>query len=134
MSDCIFCKIVNKDVPGYFVLDEKDYIAILDIFGVADGHSMVIPKKHGYSVEDFSEEELGKLMGGVQKMTKKLKKALKTDSITIGINHFEEEGVPHLHIHLIPRHKNDGGKVLQGVTNEGIKADLNKTLELLKNA
>jgi histidine triad (HIT) family protein len=87
MVDCIFCKVIAKEVPGHFVLEADDYVAFLDIFGSTEGHTMVVPKKHGYSVLEYSEEELGKVMTGVQEVAKKLKKALKTDSITIGINH-----------------------------------------------
>ncbi len=132
--DCIFCKVINKEVPGYFILGEKDYVAFLDIFGSTDGHTMVVPKKHGYSIFDYSEGELGVLMGGVQEIARKMKKALGTDSITIGINHEEEKGVPHLHIHLIPRFKDDGGKVLQSLVSNGLKEDLAKTAEKIRKA
>lgn len=134
MKDCIFCKIIAKEVPGYFVLEEKEYVAILDIYGSAPGHIMVIPKRHGYSILDYSEGELGKIMTGVQKVAKKMEKALNTDSITIGINHFEEKGVPHLHIHLIPRYKDDGGKVIQSLTKVKIKEDMAKIAEKIRNS
>lgn len=124
MKDCIFCKVIAKEVPGYFVLEETDYVAFLDIFGAVDGHTMVVPRRHGYSILDYSEQELGRIMIGVQTVAKKIKKALNTDSITIGINHEEEKGVPHLHIHLIPRFENDGGRIIQSVVRKGIKADL----------
>ena len=132
--DCIFCKVINKEVPGYFVLEEKDYVAFLDIFGSTDGHVMVVPRKHGLSILDYSKEELGELMEGVQNVAKKLEKNLNTDSITIGINHKEEKGVPHLHIHLIPRFKDDGGKVLQSLVSKGIKEDLTETTEKIRKA
>jgi histidine triad (HIT) family protein len=132
MKDCIFCKVINKEVPGYFVLEEADFVAFLDIFGSVDGHTMVVPKRHGYSILEFSEEELGVLMGGAKKIAEKMKRALNTDSITIGINHEEEKGVPHLHIHLIPRYKDDGGKVLQSLTSKGIKEELARTAEKIR--
>ena len=134
MRECIFCNIIGKKVPGYFVLEEKNYIAILDLFGSAPGHTMVIPRKHGYSILDYSEKELGELMVGVQKVAKKIEKALKTDALTIGINHFEEKGVPHLHIHLIPRYKDDGGKVIQNLTKAEINEDMEKIAEKIRNS
>jgi histidine triad (HIT) family protein len=93
---------------------------------------MVVPTRHGYSILEYSDEELGVLMGGAKKIAEKMKRALNTDSITIGINHEEEKGVPHLHIHLIPRYKDDGGKVLQSLTNKGIKEDLAKIAEKIR--
>ncbi len=134
MNSCIFCKVIAKEVPGYFVLEEDDIVAFLDIFGSVEGHTMVVPRKHGYSILDYSEKELGKIMIGAQTVAKKIKKALGTDSITIGINHEEEKGVPHLHIHLIPRFKNDNGGIIQGVVKKGIKEDLAKTAEKLRTA
>ncbi|MBP9716803.1 MAG: HIT family protein [Candidatus Levybacteria bacterium] len=133
MKDCIFCKVINKEVPGYFILEEKEYVAFLDIFGATDGHVMVVPRKHGLSILDYSKDELSEFMEGVQNVAKKLEKNLNTDSITIGINHKEEKGVPHLHIHLIPRFKDDGGKVLQSLVSRGLKEDLTKTKDKIRN-
>ncbi len=134
MRECIFCKVIAKEVPGYFILEEKNYVAFLDIFGSVDGHTMVVPRKHGYTILDYDKNELGELMEGVQEMAKKIKKTYKTDSITIGINHEEEKGVPHLHIHLIPRFKSDGGLVVQALSKSGVKEDLTRTAEKLRSA
>ena len=134
MTDCIFCKVIEKQVPGYFVSEEKDYVAFLDIFGSTEGHVMVVPRKHGYSILDYDEKELGKIMKGVAEVAKKMKKALKTDSITIGINHEEEKGVPHLHVHLIPRFKNDEGGIIQGVVKKKIVEDLAETARKIRRA
>ncbi len=132
MEDCIFCKVIAKEVPGYFILEEESYVAFLDIFGSTDGHVMVVPRKHGLSIFDYSKEELGQYMEGVQNVAKKLEKNLNTGSITIGINHKEEKGVPHLHIHLIPRFKDDGGKVLQSLVSNGLSEDLTKTKDKIR--
>ena len=128
MKDCIFCKVIAKEVPGHFVLEEKEFVAFLDIFGSTPGHTLVVPRRHGYSVLEYSEKELGVFMCGVQDVAKKLKKSLKTDSITIGINHEEEKGVPHLHIHLIPRFNSDGGKVLQSLVKTPMKKNWQRLL------
>lgn len=133
-SSCIFCKVINKQSPGYFVLEEKDYVAFLDIFGSAEGHTMVAPRRHGYSIADYSDEELGTLMGGAKKVAEKIKKALKTDAITIGINHEEKRGVPHLHVHLIPRFDNDGGGIIQTVVKKSIKRPLDEIAKELREA
>lgn len=132
MDNCIFCKVIAKEVPGYFILEEKEYVAFLDIFGSTDGHTMVVPRKHGLSILDYSKEELGEFMKGAQTVAKKLEKNLNADSITIGINHKEEKGVPHLHIHLIPRFKTDGGKVIQSLVSKDLDQDLAKTAEKIR--
>jgi histidine triad (HIT) family protein len=134
MMNCIFCKVIAKEVPGYFILEEENIVAFLDIFGSVPGHVMVVHKRHGYSIQDYSEAELGEIMSGVKIVSKKIENALKTDSISIGINHKEEKGVPHLHIHLIPRFKNDGGKVIQSLAKEPIVEDLDKIADRIRNS
>jgi len=115
MEDCIFCKLVKKEIPSLVVYEDDDTISFMELTPSAPGHVMVILKKHGRSILDYEENELGKLMGSVKKVAVKIEKALQTDSITIGINHLERRGTPHLHVHLIPRWENDKGHVIQGV-------------------
>lgn len=134
MKGCIFCKVIAKEVPGYFILEEDNYVAFLDIFGSVDGHAMVVPRKHGFTILDYDKNELGELMEGVKGVAKKIKKAYNTDSISIGINHEEEKGVPHLHFHLIPRFKDDGHLIIQSLSKKGIKEDLAKAAEKLRAA
>lgn len=121
MNTCIFCKIVGNEVPSIKVFEDKDSLAFMELNPSAPGHVMVILKKHGPSILEYSEKELGKLMKSAQIVAAKLEKALKTDSLTIGINHHEEKGVPHLHIHLIPRYKNDKGGIIQSIVNKPSK-------------
>jgi len=134
MNDCIFCKVISKEVPGYFIIDDKNVVAFLDIFGSVDGHVLVVPRKHGRTIQDFNKQELGEIMDTARIISLKMEKALGADSITIGINHKEEKGVPHLHIHLIPRFKNDGGNFIQNVVKKGIKEDLSATASKIKAA
>lgn len=115
-------------------MEEKDYVAFLDIFGSTQGHTMVVPRKHGYSIFDYSEEELGTLMDGVKKVAEKIKKTFGTDAITIGINHEEKKGVPHLHVHLIPRFENDGGGIIQTVVKKEITKPLEEIARKLREA
>ena len=131
-SDCIFCKVISKESPGYFVAEEKDYVAFLDIFGSTEGHTMVVPRKHGYSIADYSKEELGIIMGGVKKVAEKIKKVYNTDAITIGINHEEKRGVPHLHVHLLPRFDNDEGGIIQSVVKKKITKPLEEIAKSLR--
>lgn len=134
MKDCIFCKVIAKEIPGYFVLEEENIVAFLDIFGSAPGHTMVVHKRHGNNIQDYSKEELGEILNGVKIVSEKIEKALKTDSISIGINHKEEKGVPHLHVHLIPRFKNDGGHGIQSLVKVPIDKDLSTIAQKIRNS
>lgn len=132
--DCIFCNVINHKMPGYFVYEDENVVAFLDIYGSVDGHVLVVPKKHGRTIQDFDKAELGEIMDAVRKMSDKLEKSLQTDSISIGINHKEEKGVAHLHVHLIPRYKDDGGLVLQSLVKKGIVENLEQTAEIISKA
>ncbi len=132
MSECIFCKIIKKEIPSYTVYEDDESTAFLDINQSAPGHLMVILKKHGKSILDYSEVELGKLMKRVQLLGERLHKAMKCDWISIGINHLEPTGVPHLHIHLIPRWSNDGGRAFQAIVTNKPKESLEELAEKVR--
>jgi histidine triad (HIT) family protein len=132
MEDCLFCNVIAKKIPALVVYENADTMAFLELFPSAPGHTMVISKKHGNNILEYSQEELGKLMASVQIVAKKIETALKTDSLTIGINHKEIKGVPHLHIHIIPRWKTDKGGVLQSIVNNPSKESREALAEKIK--
>ena len=134
MKDCLFCKLVNKEIPALFVYEDDDTISFMELNPSAPGHVMVILKKHGNNILEYSKEELGKLMGSVQNITKKIEKVLNPNSITIGINHKERRGVPHLHVHLIPRWENDKGSVIQSIVNNPPKESREVIAEKIRKA
>lgn len=132
MENCIFCKIIDGKIKSETLYEDQDTIVLLDVKPSAPGHSMVIPKKHGASILDYSQEELGNLMAIAQKAARKIESELKSDAITMGINHKEKEGVHHLHFHLIPRWNNDGGNALQSVVTNKSAEDLKSIAEKIK--
>lgn len=123
MNDCIICKIVAGEIPTEKICEDEHTLAFLDINPSAPGHSVVTPKKHGVSILDFSEQELGKVMATAKIVAQSLEKALKCEAITIGINHKEKKGLPHLHVHLIPRWENDNGGALQSIVSNRPKEE-----------
>ena len=134
MESCIFCKLVAGEIPSLRIYEDNDTVSFLELMPSAPGHAMVILKKHGNNILDYTQEELGTLMGTVQKVTEKIENALQTDSITIGINHKERRGVPHLHVHLIPRWEDDKGRVLQGIVHNKPKESREEIAKKIRNA
>lgn len=130
--ECIFCNIVAKKASAHIVYENDKVLAFLDIFPSSPGHTMVIHKRHGNSVLDYSEKELGEVMSGVKVMSGKLQNVFACDSITIGINHLEKKGVPHLHVHLIPRWDTDGGSFVQSIVKNKSKDSLEEIVEKLR--
>ncbi len=121
MSDCIFCKIIKNEIPSYTVYEDTNTRSFLDIFGATDGHTMVILKKHGETIHDYSEAELGALWKSVQKVAAGIEKTFDTGILSIGINHGEPEGVKHLHVHIMPRFANDGGGIIQSLPGKKLE-------------
>lgn len=95
----IFSKIVNGEIPAYKVAEDENYLAFLDIFPVAKGHTLVIPKREVDYIFDLEDE----LYAGLQLFAKKvavgLKKAIPCEKVGVLVLGLE---VPHAHIHLIP--------------------------------
>jgi histidine triad (HIT) family protein len=132
--DCIFCKIISKEIPAEIVFEDENSLAFLDIFPRAPGHTVVIPKTHSANIIDSPEQEIPGLFLTVKKITGILQSTFSPDGFTIGINHGEVAGqsVPHLHVHIMPRFKGDKGSSLHGVVNNPPKEDLKAIAQRLR--
>jgi histidine triad (HIT) family protein len=117
--DCLFCKIARKEISAHIVYEDDAVVAFLDLHPRAEGHTVVIPKRHAETILDVPKEGLGPLFSGVQAVTAMVQKACLPDGFTIGINHGKASGqtIDHLHIHIIPRSHTDGGTSIHGVVN-----------------
>lgn len=117
--DCLFCKIIAKEIPSYIIYEDADALAVLDIQPRAPGHTMVLPKVHAATILELPGEKIGPVFAAVKAVAQKLKDVLSCDGLTIGINHGRVSGqlVDHLHIHLMPRWKDDGGLSIHSVVS-----------------
>ena len=112
MDDCIFCKIINKEIPAVIFHETDEFIAFLDNHPNNFGHSLLVPKKHFdniYTLEGKTSEKLGEEL---QLVSKAIKEAVRADGINIIMNNESAAGqvVFHQHTHIIPRFINDGFK------------------------
>lgn len=110
-DNCIFCKIINGEIPSAKVFEDDHVLAFLDISQVTKGHTLIIPKTHVKNIYETNEEIAGKVFERVPKIANALKATFQPEGINMLSNTGEVAGqsVFHLHIHLIPRyHKNDG--------------------------
>ncbi len=120
MGDCLFCKIIAKEIPASIVYEDDTALAILDIHPKAWGHAVVLPKKHYPTILEMPAGELGPLLAAVQKVVAAEERALRPDGFTIGVNHGAAAGqaVPHLHVHILPRFRGDGGGSIHQVVDK----------------
>ncbi len=134
VEDCIFCKIVKKEIPSKIVFENEKNLAFLDIFPINDGHTVVIPKNHYNNIEDIPEDELTELFKVIKNLAILIHKQLKIDGYNILQNNFEAAGqiIMHFHVHIIPRKKTDEKFELKIPRNQASEEDLNKMLNLLK--
>lgn len=105
MKDCIFCKIVNGDIPCMNVYEDDICIAYLDISPDSDGHTLVIPKKHYKDIFEIPEETLLHIHNTSKKIMKKLEEKLGCNGFTILNNAGDIQEVKHFHLHIKPYYK-----------------------------
>lgn len=110
MTDCIFCKIISKEIPTEVVYDCDDVIAFMDVKPVVRGHVLVVPKVHSADLLETDDEVMVHLMHDVKKVGNAVMKAMNATGMVISTNKGKAAGqsVFHLHFHLIPRFDQDG--------------------------
>lgn len=111
-SDCIFCKIIAKEIPAEIIHETKDTIAIVDLQPNNIGHSLVIPKAHYENIYSLPNDLISTLFQEVRDVSLAVKNATHADGMNIHINNEQAAGqvIFHSHIHIIPRFYNDGLK------------------------
>ncbi len=103
-EQCVFCKIVARRLPAALVYEDADYIAFMDRSPFNEGHTLVCPKKHGETVWDMSEPEIGGLFALAAKLSKGVIRATMADGFRFVQNNGEaaNQAVAHVHVHIIP--------------------------------
>lgn len=111
--DCIFCKIANGEIPSKTLYEDNDFRVILDISPASKGHAIILPKKHADNIYELSDEDASKIFVVAKRVATVMEKVLKCDGMNILQNNGETAGQSlfHLHVHLIPRYKNDNLKI-----------------------
>lgn len=107
MEDCIFCKIINQEIPSYKIYEDDVVYAFLDISQVTPGHTLIVPKKHASDIFEYDEELASQVFARVPKIAKALQAAYpEMQGLNIVNNNKEVayQTVFHSHIHLIPRY------------------------------
>lgn len=108
-ENCIFCKILNGDIPSTKVYEDEDFVIILDIGPATFGHVLILPKEHYANLFEMPEELLAKAMKLAKSFGDKLVKELHADGMNVVQNNGLAAGqtVFHFHMHLIPRYEKD---------------------------
>lgn len=122
IEDCLFCKIVKKEIPANIVYENENTIAFLDINPISDGHTLVISKSHCKNLSEASEKDVQDVAATIKVVANKiLNSKLKPWGINYLSNQNEIAGqiIDHFHFHIIPKYaKNEGLVILENKNNE----------------
>lgn len=136
MEECIFCKLIKKELPSYTIFENEYTLAFLDIAKDVDGHTIVIPKKHVVNILDCDQETLGHVIDTV----KLISNHYVNNCGYTGINLLNASGtsaqqsVPHFHFHIIPRKKEDGVDAWPKLNkSEKSLGDMHRILQIQEN-
>jgi histidine triad (HIT) family protein len=108
-EDCIFCKIVAREIPALIIAEDDDVLAFMDIAPATRGHALVIPKKHASDLWEIEPGQLAAVAKGAQRVALRIRDRLAPD----GVNLINSNGpaawqtVFHFHVHVIPRYVGD---------------------------
>ena len=107
--NCIFCKIINKEIESFILHEDDDFLVILDRFPTVLGHTLIISKNHEMDLFALNARAAANLLPLAQKIGAALKKTLEFDGLNIVQNNGAAAGqtIFHFHMHLIPRLAND---------------------------
>lgn len=132
-EDCIFCKIVNGQIPSKTVFENDTNMAFLDINPISTGHTIVIPKNHFENLGVLPDYEITNLFIAVKKVASLIYDKLDIDGYNIVQNNFEAAGqvVKHSHVHIIPRNRGDRKISLNIPKKQASDKELDKVKEKL---
>ena len=133
--DCIFCKIISRQIPAKILNETSHSICFLDAFPLTKGHVLVIPKNHHKKIQDMSSSENSDLFSLVHAMMSKVDSI--TGSTLIAIHNGESAGqdIPQVHVHLVPRSEFDSAGPIHSMFNSSLNlsnSEIEKYYNLLK--
>ena len=103
--ECIFCKIVNGELPSYKVYEDDMIMAFLDVNPIFPGHTLIIPKKHTLDINSIDDEVLCHIMKKAKDIANLIVSKLDADGFTLAQNNGFVQEVKHFHLHVIPKYK-----------------------------
>jgi len=128
--DCIFCKIISGEIKSKFLKETEYSVSFLDAFPLAKGHVLVISKNHHQKIQDMSMQENTDLFSLVHDMVSNVDNI--TGSTLVAIHNGEDAGqeIPHVHVHLVPRSKNDSAGAIHSMFTASVNLSESEMDEL----
>lgn len=127
--DCLFCKIINKEIPSETIYEDDKVIVFLDINPTTNGDSLVVPKKHFKDFREVDDETLIHMNNIIKKLYPIYQEKLHSQGLTICHNTDYGQEIKHFHIHFIPRYEDDE---VRHISNKNKLLDIKEVCKLLK--
>ena len=105
--ECVFCKIIEEEIPSYTIYEDDKVKAFLDINPDVNGHTLIIPKKHYKDISDIDDATLMHIMDVAKYLRSLLETKLNIDGLTLVQNNGDIQEVKHFHLHLKPYYKKE---------------------------
>lgn len=121
MTDCIFCKIIDGEIPSAKVYEDDEVFAFLDLSQTTPGHTLLVPKQHLTDIFEFDEEAAMSLFARVPKLARAIQQAFPESKGLNIVNNNRElayQSVFHSHVHLIPRYQAEEGFAMKFENNQ----------------
>lgn len=115
--DCIFCKIINGDIPSYTIYENEYVKCFLDVNPISMGHTLIVPKKHFKDIYDISIEYLNEINKASKEVINILDSKLKPNGYKLVQNNGILQEVKHYHLHIIPSYNKNTNKNVRDVFN-----------------
>ena len=108
-QECIFCRINKGEIPSSTIYENEEFRVMLDRFPASKGHILIIPKKHVDDIYDLDPESAGRLFELATRFASIIKRTFGNEGLNLVQNNGKAAGqtVPHYHLHMIPRYKDD---------------------------
>lgn len=103
--DCIFCKIIEGEIPSYTIYEDEVVKVFLDIHPSSNGHMLIVPKKHIVDVDTINMDTLMHIMDVAKRMKKLVEIKLHADGVSLIQNNGISQEVKHFHLHVRPCYK-----------------------------
>jgi histidine triad (HIT) family protein len=108
VTECLFCRIADGELPAHVVLADSEVVAFLDARPVFKGHVLVVPRAHYATLADLPPAEVGPFFERVRLLSIAVPAALGAQGTFVAVNNVVSQSVPHLHVHVVPRTRGDG--------------------------
>ncbi len=128
--DCLFCKIINGDIPSKTIYEDDLIKVFLDINPTTNGDMLIVPKKHYENIMDIDDKLISHIHNIAKEMFIMLKQKLAVDGLTLVQNNEFGQEIKHYHLHVTPRYTNDQ---IKQTSNKEILVNIEDVYEQIKN-